>query len=146
MTTARRRYKIPDGEIFIIDHHPDPQIRRRNRERAVRRYRNNRVDAGTFYCDILDCQFHRKPNPTWRGDALPLQVDHMHGNNRDHRIERLRLICPNCHSQQPTSGGGNVGRREMHESGGHTWRSPYPEHKEDRHLVAKFKTGKYVIK
>ena len=38
----------------------------------------------------------------WNGKPLRLHVDHINGDNRDHRVENLRLLCPNCHSQTPT--------------------------------------------
>jgi Zn finger protein HypA/HybF involved in hydrogenase expression len=44
----------------------------------------------------------------WNGKQLTLQLDHINGINNDHRLENLRLLCPNCHSQTPTFGGGNV--------------------------------------
>lgn len=40
---------------------------------------------------------------TWMGEPLSLQLDHINGDHLDHRIENLRFLCPNCHSQQPTS-------------------------------------------
>ncbi|MFA5747180.1 MAG: HNH endonuclease [Candidatus Paceibacterota bacterium] len=38
---------------------------------------------------------------------LPLELDHINGNHRDNRIENLRVLCPNCHSLQPTHRGRN---------------------------------------
>ncbi|UGO46293.1 HNH endonuclease [Bacillus phage vB_BanS_Chewbecca] len=38
----------------------------------------------------------------WNGKPLSLQLDHKNGNNTDNRIENLRIMCPNCHSQTDT--------------------------------------------
>ena len=46
----------------------------------------------------------------WLGQKLSLQLDHINGINNDHRIENLRFLCPNCHSQTETYAGKNKGR------------------------------------
>ncbi len=38
----------------------------------------------------------------WNGEKLSLQLDHINGVHTDNRIENLRLLCPNCHSQTET--------------------------------------------
>lgn len=43
----------------------------------------------------------------WNNKKLVLQVDHINGINNDNRIENLRLLCPNCHSQTKTFAGKN---------------------------------------
>ena len=44
----------------------------------------------------------------WNNKPISLQLDHINGVNNDHRIENLRFLCPNCHSQTPTYAGKNI--------------------------------------
>lgn len=46
----------------------------------------------------------------WMGEKLVLQLDHINGINNDHRLENIRFMCPNCHSQTKTFGGINQKR------------------------------------
>ena len=50
--------------------------------------------------------------PEWNGKPLTLALDHINGVNNDNRLENLRLLCPNCHSQTDTFAGRNVKRQE----------------------------------
>ena len=43
----------------------------------------------------------------WRGKFLSVQLDHRNGIRNDHRLENLRMLCPNCHSQTETFGARN---------------------------------------
>lgn len=43
----------------------------------------------------------------WLGQTLSLHLDHINGINDDNRLENLRFLCPNCHSQTDTYCGKN---------------------------------------
>lgn len=40
--------------------------------------------------------------PLWDNKELVMVLDHVNGINNDHRLENLRLLCPNCNSQTKT--------------------------------------------
>ena len=46
----------------------------------------------------------------WMGKPIPLELDHINGNNADHRLFNLRIICPNCHAQTDHYRGKNRGK------------------------------------
>lgn len=52
------------------------------------------------------CQICRM-EPFWNGKELKFQLDHINGKRNDHRLENLRWLCPNCHTQTETYGGKN---------------------------------------
>jgi 5-methylcytosine-specific restriction endonuclease McrA len=44
----------------------------------------------------------------YNNKPLNLQLDHINGVNNDNRIENLRFLCPNCHSQTSNFSGRNA--------------------------------------
>ena len=45
----------------------------------------------------------------WNGKPITMILDHVNGVRNDHRIENLRMVCPNCNSQLPTFSRGSSG-------------------------------------
>lgn len=43
----------------------------------------------------------------WNAKPLAIHLDHVNGISTDHRLENLRMLCPNCHSQTDTYAGKN---------------------------------------
>jgi transposase-like protein len=65
----------------------------------LRRYiiKNNTLPYKCAICGITE----------WNGKTLSLELDHINGINNDNRLENLRFLCPNCHSQTTTYGSRN---------------------------------------
>lgn len=43
----------------------------------------------------------------WNNKPLECQLDHIDGDSSNHKLENLKILCPNCHSQTPTYAGRN---------------------------------------
>jgi hypothetical protein len=56
-----------------------------------------------YRCSEQGCEISE-----WKGAPLSLHLDHKNGNRRDNRLDNLRFLCPNCHSQTPTYCGKNI--------------------------------------
>lgn len=83
---------VPLGQILI----------RGSTYRCNSDLRRRLVAAGLLKSECAECRLQN-----WRGRARPLHLDHINGDHTDNRIENLRILCPNCHSQTKTWCGGN---------------------------------------
>jgi Zn finger protein HypA/HybF involved in hydrogenase expression len=82
--------KIPNSQIFVEN---SPVARSVVRKRILN---ENLIQ---YVCSLCS------NNGSHLGLPLVLQLDHINGKNSDHRLENLRWLCPNCHSQTSTFSG-----------------------------------------
>jgi hypothetical protein len=70
----------------------------------LRKYRSFLIEMGilTDYC--VGC-FSDSIVSFGEKKRISLQIDHINGDNRDHRPNNLRHLCPTCHALQPTEAG-----------------------------------------
>lgn len=85
----KRNSYIPSTDIFILGSKYGGQ------------FLKTRLINDAIKSDI--CEICLQTN-MYNGKLLVLQLDHINGNNRDNRVENLRILCPNCHTQTPTWG------------------------------------------
>ncbi len=69
--------------------------------------RNRLFKAGFKKQQCEMCGWSRKTSD----GRIPLELDHINGDPHDNRLENLRILCPNCHSLQPTHRGRNIHRK-----------------------------------
>lgn len=80
--------KIPLQEI-LEGKHPSYQTFKLKNRLLKEGIKNNK-------CEICD------QNGIWKNKPLNCELDHIDGNDSNHKLENLRMICPNCHSQTET--------------------------------------------
>lgn len=66
------------------------------------------LQTGILKEECVEC----KMGPLWNSKPLVLHLDHINGVKNDNRLENLRLLCPNCHSQTETYAGRNMASRK----------------------------------
>ena len=90
--------KIP-LKLLVLGNPGDPRVEGRVLKRIV-------IINGLLKYECALC----KLSGNWNNKPIILQIDHINGNAVDNRIENLRILCPNCHSQTDSFGGRNKGK------------------------------------
>src|SRR5210317_461239 len=85
--------KIPTDEI-LAGKHPQYQTHKLR----LRLIKEGIKEEKCEMCGIED----------WQGERLAFELDHIDGNSRNHLLENLRVVCPNCHSQTETYRAKNI--------------------------------------
>lgn len=88
---AVQEQEVPNEVLFTSQ--------KKHARNCVRRriLRDNLIEYKCAICGISE----------WNGKKLSLELDHINGINYDNRLENLRWLCPNCHSQTSTYGSRN---------------------------------------
>ena len=84
--------KIPLNDI-LQGKHPDYQTFKLKNRLLKEKIKENK-------CEICNIN-------SWNNKLLIMQLDHIDGNSHNHKLEKLRMICPNCHAQTETWCGKN---------------------------------------
>jgi hypothetical protein len=71
---------------------------------------NNKLRMRLFNEGVFEKKCQGCGNIKWRGNPIPLELEHVNGISNDHRIENLKVLCPNCHALTPTYRGKNIGK------------------------------------
>lgn len=87
---------IKNSKLHIINKESILKENCKHSRSVLRRYviKNGLIP---YKCAICGCV-------EWQGKTLSLEIDHINGINNDNRLENLRFLCPNCHSQTSTYG------------------------------------------
>ncbi len=113
--TLRERVKLDDLSLEELNQNLKVAQRKRGKLKKVSSstllVKNSKVGSSKLKKRILDEGLLENKcsmcgiGPEWNGKALVLQLDHINGDSTDNRIENLRIVCPNCHTQTETFSG-----------------------------------------
>ncbi|WP_086562169.1 HNH endonuclease signature motif containing protein [Streptomyces africanus] len=97
--TGRGKPRRRPGSLLVKQ--PSDSARRIASNRLKRAMLGQGVEERCSLCGV---------EAVWRGEPLPLEVDHIDSDWRNNRIDNLRLLCPNCHSTADSYRGRGKGR------------------------------------
>lgn len=71
-------------------------------------YQSNKLRSRLIEEGYKDRRCECCNNTEWLGKPISLEVDHVNGISTDHRLNNLKILCPNCHAQTETYRGKNI--------------------------------------
>lgn len=95
----RIKGKIPLNDIIYENKHPN--------------YSSNKLRKRLLSDKIKDKCCERCKLFKWLNDDIPLELHHKDGNRKNHFIDNLQLLCPNCHSKTDTYRGKNISKLKL---------------------------------
>lgn len=81
----KKKMPITPIKEILEGKHPQYQTYKLNKRLIKENYKKHE-------CEI--CK-----NQIWNNLPIPLELDHIDGNPYNHKLQNIRLICPNCHAQ-----------------------------------------------
>ena len=91
---SKNRPRTIETSEILLGNHPQYQ---------TFKLKNRLLDEGYFQNKCSVCSIEE-----WNGKSLTMELDHINGSRTDHRLENLRMICPNCHAQTDTYRAKNI--------------------------------------
>jgi hypothetical protein len=140
---AEQLWRIPTG-------HFDPDAARAFRVRAPIPLEDVLVVGSTYQRGNLKARLYAEglerpicelcgQGEMWRGRRMGLVLDHVNGVRDDHRLENLRILCPNCNATLDTHCGRNARELEIERACARCGASFRP--KRDRHRYCSRECG-----
>lgn len=110
--TATSSFKYCSNKCQMVEKTKTTALSGKASSRSLRKFLLNENGNNCWSCGI----------DSWMNQPITLELDHINGKPEDNRIENLRLLCPNCHSQTETyksknRGNGRQSRRQRYAEG-----------------------------
>jgi Zn finger protein HypA/HybF involved in hydrogenase expression len=76
---------------------PIQELLKKNTHYQSNKLRKRLMNEGFFEHKCYKCQ-----NQIWNGLPIPIELEHIDGDNSNNELSNLTLLCPNCHAQTST--------------------------------------------